>query len=635
MLVVKKLFSGNYLKKLHFIPCDNIEKNDINLDNGNILLNEEKANKFYLISIYESSIDINKCEYDSIINQYIQTPLLHQNFFFIIFDSGIIDNKIILLTSIGLFIYQLEGNKLNMIYNDIFNTKCEPKDLLMYLKIDEKLQILTVYSNTNLFFLYYYNKIQKNCKKVNQINILCNGFIKNINIFNIEQENTYFILSIQTQLSTKFSIENFIYKIENNNLEIKEIDINMLNKENNIENNIIQNIQYIKNIFETINKTYNDKINDIRFNLYGKYVFLFKENGIIILKKKEFENEEIDNVDLMIKYEFKYGTKIKKSFFIDYKKINNFHLLFFDNKVSFFEETNNVLSRIKLKPKENKKFLTNSNVIIMNINNKKDISLIVYNYKNDISFINIIKDENDNNLENKIIIDNIYQIKVVTRCTNESMFCMDGAIIKKNNKDEFKIFGICGLQGESRLIKYSNIYNEINLSNKNIDNEISSITLITENFNKNYFSNLLMTSNNIKSYLYLLNKSFKPTYVKEFPSPILKIYPVFNSPNVYTLVFKKGIGQIICDETNINNYKMNNIYELENNENNNISILFSYNFIYNQINYVVIYLSNKHMICFNVKNLSTLFDVELEKLPQLSSLGVIVIENLQKFGFIF
>ena len=394
----------------------------------------------------------------------------------------------------------------------------------------------------------------------------------------------------------------------------------------------------MKNIFEIINKTYNDKILDIRFNLYGKYVFLLRENGFIILKRKKNENEEIDTVDLMIKYEFKYGTKVKKSFFIDYKNVNDFHLLFFDNKISIFEEKNNVLSRVKLEPKENKKYLTNSNVIIMNINNKKVISLIVYNYKNDISFINIIKKEKENNnvdLENKIIIDNVYQIKLVTRCTNESMFSLDGAIIKSNNKDEFKIFGICGLQGESRLIKYSNIFNEINLFNKKVDNEISSISLITDNFNKYYFSNLLMTSNNIKSNLYLLNRSFMLTHIKEFPSPILKIYPVFNSPNVYTLVFKKGIGQIICDETNINNYKLNNIYEIENNENNDLSILFSYNFIYNQINYVVIYLSNKHLICFNVSNLSILFDVELEKLPQLSSLGVIVIENLQKFGFIF
>ena len=642
MLVVKKLFSGNYLKKLHYIPCnsESDEKNENNIDNGNIILNEEKTNKFYLISIYESSIDINKCEFDSIINQYIQTPLLHQNFFFIIFDSGIIDNKIILLTSIGLLIYQLEGHKLNMIYNDIFNTKCEPKDILMYLKIDEKLQILTVYSNTNLFFLYYYNKNQKKCHKINQINKLCNGFIKNINIFNIEQDNTYFILSIQTQLSSNFNIENFIYKFENNNnnLEINEIDIDKLNKENNIENSILQNIQYMKNIFETINKTYNDKILDIRFNLYGKYVFLLRENGFIILKRKKNENGQIDTIDLMIKYEFKYGTKVKKSFFIDYKNVNDFHLLFFDNKISIFEEKNNVLSRVKLEPKENKKYLTNSNVIIMNINNKKVISLIVYNYKNDISFINIIKKEKENNnvdLENKIIIDNVYQIKLVTRCTNESMFSLDGAIIKSNNKDEFKIFGICGLLGESRLIKYSNIFNEINLFNKKVDNEISSISLITDNFNKYYFSNLLMTSNNIKSNLYLLNRSFMLTHIKEFPSPILKIYPVFNSPNVYTLVFKKGIGQIICDETNINNYKLNNIYEIENNENNDLSILFSYNFIYNQINYVVIYLSNKHLICFNVSNLSILFDVELEKLPQLSSLGVIVIENLQKFGFIF
>ena len=646
MLVVKKLFSGNYLKKLHYIPYDNLKKtetNEIPQENNNIIMKEEKSDKFYLISIYESSIDINLCEYDTIIKQYVQTPILHQNLFFIIFDSSIIDDKIILLTSIGLLIYQLEENKLKMIYNDIFNTKCEPKDLLMYLKINKEAKIIAVYSNINLFFLYHYSKDLKNFLKVNQINKLSNGFIKNLNIFNVKEDQNYFILSIQTQIFGNFGVENYIYKyeIDKNNsseLKIKEIDAKNLNEENNIEKIIGQNIKYMNKIFENINNNYNKddkyKIKDIIFDVYGKYIFLIKENGYTILKRIKKEGEELDTFDFMFKFEFKYGTKVKKSYFIDYKKENNFHFLFFDNKVSIFDEKEKVLARLKLKPKDKKKLLTNSNAIIQNISDKREISLIMYNYKNDISFITVSKEEIDLT-ENKTFDENKYQIKVITRSNNESMFCLDGAVIA-NNKDTYKIFGICGLKGESRLIKYSNLFNEINLFNKDIDNTISSISIITDNFKNNYFSNLLMTSNNIKSNLYILNKSFILTHIKEFSSNILKIYPVLNSLNIFTLVFKGGIGQIIFEDINSStNFKLNNIYELENNENNNTSILFSYNFIYNQINYVVIYLSNKHMICFKINDLSIVFDVELNNFPQLSSLGVIVIENLKKFGFIF
>ena len=645
MLVVKKLFSGNYLKKLHFFPFDNLMKNESNKieleNNKKIITQEENQDKFYLISIYESIIEINFCEFDTIIKQYVQTPILHQNLFFIILDSDIIDNKIILLTSIGLLIYQLEYNKLNMIYNDIFNTKCEPKDLLMYLKINKENQIITVYSNTNLFFLYYYSKDSKKCLKANQINKLSNGFIKNLNIFKVKEDQNYFILSIQSQLYQNFSSENYIYKFEtdksnSNELKINEIDIKNLNEENNAEKVIRQNIDNTKKIFEDINKNYNSdnkyKIKDIIFDIYGKYIFLIKENGYIILKKKKSMEEAKETIDFMFKFEFKYGTKVKKSFFIDYKKENNFHFLFFDNKVSIFEEKDKVLARLKLKPKDRKILLTNSNAIIQNISDKKEISLIMYNYKNDISFINVSKEDYDLT-DNKIIEENIYEIKVITRCTNESMFCLDGAVIN-NNKDIYKILGICGQKGESRLIKFSNLFNEINLFNKEIDNTISSISIITDNFKNNYFSNLLMISNNIKSNLYLLNKSFMLTHLKEFSSNILKIYPVLTSQNIFTLVFKKGIGQIIFEDINSStNFKLSNIYEFENDT--NLSILFSYNFIYNKINYVVIYLSNKHMICFNIIDSSTLFDVKLNNFPQLSSLGVIVIENLKKFGFIF
>ena len=122
MLVVKKLFSGNFLKNFHLIPINAFNK-DKNDDENIMMKEKEKLNKFYIISIYESSIDINKSEFDNVINQYIKIPIIHQNFFFIIFDRGIIEQKIVLITSLGLFIYNLEEAKLNLLYNEIFNTK--------------------------------------------------------------------------------------------------------------------------------------------------------------------------------------------------------------------------------------------------------------------------------------------------------------------------------------------------------------------------------------------------------------------------------------------------------------------------------------------------------------------------------
>ena len=222
MLVLKKLFSGNYLKKLHLIKDNsqdistetNIMKEELNIKEKNEIITEEKSNnnnKFYLISIYESSLDITHCEYDSIIKQYIQIPILHQKFFYIIFDSEVIDSNLILLTSIGLFIYKFAEKKLHLLFYEIFNIKCEPKDLLMYLKINTKLNIIAVYSNTNLFFLYYFNSKNNSCLKINQINKLCNGYINHLNIFELEHTNNYFITSIQIKSGNKFSDENFFY----------------------------------------------------------------------------------------------------------------------------------------------------------------------------------------------------------------------------------------------------------------------------------------------------------------------------------------------------------------------------------------------------------------------------------------
>ena len=646
MIVLKKLFSGNYLKKLHIIKDNTKEiSEDSNIINTNLDMGEENKiitkeninNKFYLISIYESSLDINHCEYDPIIKQYIQTPFLHQKFFFVIFDSEIINSKIVLLTSIGLFIYKFDKNKLELIFNDIFNIKCEPKDLLMYLKLNEKLNIIVVYSNTNLFFLYHYDTKDNSCFKINQINKLSKGYINYINIFDLENINNYFILDIQIKLLNKFLNENYVYYFDKEKKEINEINIKELKDDNNTELIIKQNIKYINDIYAKINENYNDeKINEIRYMLDGKYIFIINQNGFIILKNKKQENGD-NLIDLMIKYKFKYGQNIKNiknSFFIDYQKINNYHFLFFDNKISIFEEKEDILSRIKLVSKQDKKILTNSNAIFLDKKCDKEIELILYNYKNDISFINIKKEVQDEENINK------YKINIITKITNESMFCLDSVVIK-NNKDEYKIISICGLQGESRLIKYSNIFNEINLLNKELDSQIKSICFSLNNFKQNFFSDIFITSNNSKSNLYSLSKKFEINYLLELNSPALKIYQLNNNIS-YIIVLKYEVGLISFNDINNNNfnqYNLKEIYKCKNNEENietnNLFILFSYYFIFKEKEYLSIYLPNRHIILIDLNSFNILFDIELNNLPQPSSLGVISIERLDELGFIF
>ena len=106
-MFIKTLFKGNFLKKIH---------------SGQFLESNEKIPQ--IIQVYESSINLSFCEFNQEIQQYTQTPIYHQNFFFIIFDSGIINNKLILLTSVGLIILKFDGNKWNVVLSEVFNINC-------------------------------------------------------------------------------------------------------------------------------------------------------------------------------------------------------------------------------------------------------------------------------------------------------------------------------------------------------------------------------------------------------------------------------------------------------------------------------------------------------------------------------
>ena len=185
-MLIKTLFKGNFLKKIH---------------TGKFL--DTNDNIPQLIQVYESSINLSFCEYDNEIEQYTQTPIYRQNFFFIIFDSGIINNQLVLLTSTGLMILKFDGNKWNIIIREIFNINCEERDKLMYLEINERLGIIACYSNTQLFSIYKLN--DNSLIKINKNIIYTSMYIRKIFIF---EEKDIFIVSILTQNSNLYSYEN-------------------------------------------------------------------------------------------------------------------------------------------------------------------------------------------------------------------------------------------------------------------------------------------------------------------------------------------------------------------------------------------------------------------------------------------
>ena len=77
----------------------------------------------------------------------------------------------------------------------------------------------------------------------------------------------------------------------------------------------------------------------------------------------------------------------------------------------------------------------------------------------------------------------------------------------------------------------------------------------------------------------------------------------------YIIIFKSGVSILsFNDENNLKNYKINNLYESNN------TILFSFYFIYKEQEYLVIYLNNRHLLCFNINLLSNIFDIELNNL---------------------
>ena len=578
-MIVKKLYNSKILKKLH------------NLKNN------------LFVEIYESEILLYNIEYDEIINNYVKNEIKNQKFLFIIFDSEILNNNLILLTSIGLILLKLiNDNNFTIISNEIFNINSELKDKFMNIKINKNFNIFYIYSNTNLLCIY---KIE-NEKIIKLKNIILKKYIRNINLF--EYKNNFLIFSILEQNNINYSIENFYFEYKNNIIE------NI-----NIEENI--NLKNFQKNFDNLNKIINDSINNNKkiFDIYyeidqSKYIFFIIENGFIIYKIENdiYENSQEENLNFKKEHLFKKNAND----FIEYKliKINNYinHIFIYEKKIKFYTEIDNIIHKMKLK-KEDKNIFHSKSIknFIYNNNN----ILILYDIKGISSIINIELDINNK----EILIKNKYNYNI-----NDNLISLDSKIIKYK-QNLLSIFSLTGLtKNDSKIVKYIDGYNNINLyKNKNL-NKIQNI-IYCENNNENKKIFLFNYFNN--SILYSMKPNYNLINLKEFLNQkSIAIYQ-YKNLHTYLIILSQKIIEINFIDADFSQINCNILKE-----NFEYKILFSQFFEYKNKFFLIIYSSNNLINIINLDDFSIIFEYKIEFL---SCLNYINDYNNNKFIILF
>lgn len=499
MLVTKSLYKSPLVKKIL---------------NGNF---DSSSNNEQLVTITESSIELSKCEYDEVIQQHIQEPIHHQDLCFIVFDCGVINNELVLITSCGLLIMKYINGKWNPQAREILNIDCENRDKLMYITINNKLNLICVYSNTNLFFIYHYSN--NVLKLINEKNVICPYYINTIKI-KVNKNGKETNVGVAEVITQKAS------EIEYNNIYIN------LRQYNIIPSKAFRNypdITYAENkcrkIEKFISEKYkNDMITNIIESSFGGFHFLIFEKKIVVIN---FKDSEVSLVS-----EYVYNSKIPS--FITNFMYNDFIFLIFDKKCVVFSETKEgMLVKYKFISKENKKLLYNTEPLLLN-----DNTVLFYNIKLNLYFTKF--DFDSKNLT--------ITFTIITKIEKDSMFSFDSALIKTSD-DCNEMFCACGLKGDSRLIKYIDGYKEEKLKQIALGVNISNI-IFTEN---NHF-NLFATSTLLTSSLYLLSDNLSTRYLKDFDSKLLSICPL--TENTFGLIFPKKI--VIIDISDLSN---NNIID--------------------------------------------------------------------------
>ncbi len=579
MMFIKTLFKGNFLKKIH---------------SGQFLESNEKIPQ--IIQVYESSINLSFCEFDQEIQQYTQTPIYHQNFFFIIFDSGIINNKLILLTSVGLIILKFDGNKWNVVLSEVFNINCEERDKLMYLEINESLGIIICYSNTQLFSVYKFN--ENSLIKLNK-NVLCTSkYIRKIFIF---EEKDFFIVSLLTQNSTDYTYENLCFS-KNNFIEIN------LN-----ENKLFESYdKFTKQLIEVIGKEIQNEIDiDIIFDYKLHYIFVISEKLALIFKIDSIVNfdEQKDQIEFKCRFEFKNKNPI----FIKHYQTNSSFFFFFDKKFLMYTEKKEneliYIQRKKLIPKVNKRTLFGKSILKLEDNN-----YLFYDCKGSLIFVNF-----EENNEQCII-------KIFNKLENEGMFSYDSTSVQFE-KEKLKIYSLCGIKGESRLIRYVDGFIENQLFETNINEEMSKI-IFSENpvygkINNNTELRLFLTSSFFSSNLYIISPNFKINKIKEYNTQGLGIYPSNKNLDEYFIILKNEINCIKFINANYSIIEENQLFNFQ----NGTQIISHSIFSFNDLIYMTLYLSSRKLKIIELENKKEINEIDIPYSIEISVINNIVLNN--------
>ena len=505
MLVTKSLYKSSFVKKIL---------------SGNF---DSSSNNNQIVTITESSIELSKCEYDEIIQQYIQEPIHHQDLCFIIFDCGVINNELVLLTSCGLLVMKYINGKWNPQAREILNIDCENRDKLMYITINNKLNLICVYSNTNLFFVYHYSNGA--LKLINEKNVICPYYINTIKIKTSkdkdEKETNIGVIEIITQKASEIEYNNIYFNLS-------QYDIIPSNAFSNYPN-IAYNEDKCRKIEKFISEKYkNEMMTNIVESSFGHFHFLIFENKIVVIN---FKNSEI-----CLASEYIYKSKIPS--FITNFMYNDYIFLIFDKKFAVFSETKEgTLVKYKFTSKENKKLLYNTEPLLLN-----DTTVLFYNIKLNLYFTKFESDSKNLTITPTII----------TKIERDSMFSFDSALIKTSD-DCNEMFCACGLKGDSRIIKYIDGYKEENLKQIALGVNISNII-----FTESNHLNLFATTTLLNSSLYLLSHNLSTKYLKDYDSKLLAICPL--TENTFGIIFPKKILVIDVSDLANNNIIDNIVY---------------------------------------------------------------------------
>lgn len=554
MLLTKTLFKGNYIKKLH--NCSFVQES------------------FHqVLSVSETSIDLFGYEYDEIIKQYIKIPIHHQDFFFIIFDSAILNNELILLTSCGLVSMVFKEGKWMKTASEILNFDCQEKDKLMYLTTDEKTKLCIAYSNTNLFFIFAKNN--NSFQQINKENYVTSWFINNIRI--LSNSNNTFTVSILEQKGNQIKYENLFYDREYNSL-----------MENQEMSSLCQKIS--EKVHEFKSAPF-----DVIMNDTSNYILMINDSNISIYKKKNFDFLCCSILN-----------KVPSIFINSLITKDNFLHISYDSKYFIFFESE-YFSQCTIKNTEVVDELKEYNSIAL----EKDV-ILYYNFKGDMIFVKL-------DLESKELE---ITFNIVTKWTNENMFCFDSCINSKD--DSLDIYGVCGLKGDSRLVKYVDGYKEEKLKEIDIGNGICKIAL--SDYIENSKFRLFTTSTLGTSSLYLIDCSnLSLTLVKNYHMRISKIFTV--DKNNFILVFNKSLIFLNVFEDLRVEDKV--IFEIKDQKE---KIIILSHFFKHDNNYLYFLFSlTNELAIFNINNKEIEFITNFPENYQISEIGHMLINNMLIF----